>query len=56
MSLSEPEVLTHTPWQIMKVQIQPHWIVVHIGPDSSFEYPQHMFWLRNKKSNFSTYS
>ena len=20
--------------------------------DSSFEYPQHMFWLRNKKSNF----
>ena len=21
--------------------------------DSSFEYPQHMFWLRNKKNNFS---
>ena len=21
--------------------------------DGSFEYPQHMFWLRNKKSNFS---
>ena len=20
--------------------------------DSSFEYPQHMFWLRNKKNNF----
>ena len=20
--------------------------------DGSFEYPQHMFWLRNKKSNF----
>ena len=20
--------------------------------DSSFEYPQHMFWLRNKKDNF----
>ena len=20
--------------------------------DSSFEYPQHMFWLRNKKINF----
>ena len=21
--------------------------------DGSFEYPQHMFWLRNKKNNFS---
>ena len=21
--------------------------------DASFEYPQHMFWLRNKKNNFS---
>ena len=21
--------------------------------DGSFEYPQHMFWLRNKKINFS---
>ena len=21
--------------------------------DGSFEYPQHMFWLRNKKKNFS---
>ena len=21
-------------------------------PDGSFEYPQHMFWLRNKKNNF----
>ena len=21
-------------------------------PDCSFEYPQHMFWLRNKKNNF----
>ena len=20
--------------------------------DGSFEYPQHMFWLRNKKNNF----
>ena len=20
--------------------------------DSSFEYPQHLFWLRNKKNNF----
>ena len=20
--------------------------------DDSFEYPQHMFWLRNKKNNF----
>ena len=20
--------------------------------DGSFEYPQHMFWLRNKKANF----
>ena len=20
--------------------------------DGSFEYPQHMFWLRNKKTNF----
>ena len=22
--------------------------------DGSFEYPQHMFWLRNKKINFSS--
>ena len=21
-------------------------------PDGSFDYPQHMFWLRNKKNNF----
>ena len=21
-------------------------------PDGSFEYPQHMFWFRNKKNNF----
>ena len=21
--------------------------------DGSFEYPQHMFWLRNNKNNFS---
>ena len=21
-------------------------------PDGSFEHPQHMFWLRNKKNNF----
>ena len=24
--------------------------------DSSFEYPQHMFWLRNKESNFQLHS
>ena len=24
--------------------------------DGSFEYPQHMFWLRNKKNNFVTHS
>ena len=23
--------------------------------DGSFEYPQHMFWLRNKKNNFSVH-
>ena len=22
--------------------------------DGSFEYPQHMFWLRNKKNNFQS--
>ena len=25
-------------------------------PDSSFEYPQHMFWLRNKKNNFQLHT
>ena len=24
--------------------------------DSSFEYPQHMFWLRNKKNNFQLHT
>ena len=24
--------------------------------DGSFEYPQHMFWLRNKKNNFQLHS
>ena len=24
--------------------------------DGSFEYPQHMFWLRNKKNNFVIYT
>ena len=24
--------------------------------DGSFEYPQHMFWLRNKKSNFQLHT
>ena len=24
--------------------------------DGSFEYPQHMFWLRNKKINFSVHT
>ena len=24
--------------------------------DSSFEYPQHMFWLRNKKYNFQVHT
>ena len=24
--------------------------------DGSFEYPQHMFWLRNKKINFQLYT
>ena len=24
--------------------------------DGSFEYPQHMFWLRNKKNNFHLHS
>ena len=24
--------------------------------DGSFEYPQHMFWLRNKKINFSLHT
>ena len=23
--------------------------------DGSFEYPQYMFWLRNKKNNFQLY-
>ena len=25
-----------------------------ISWDGSFEYPQHMFWLRNKKNNFQS--
>ena len=24
--------------------------------DGSFEYPQHMFWLRNKKNNFQLHT
>ena len=24
--------------------------------DGSFEYPQHMFWLRNKKNNFQSHT
>ena len=24
--------------------------------DGSFEYPQHMFWLRNKKNNFPVHT
>ena len=24
--------------------------------DSSFEYPQHMFWLRDKKNNFQLHT
>ena len=24
--------------------------------DGSFEYPQHMFWLRNKKNNFQIHT
>ena len=24
--------------------------------DSSFEYPQHMFWLRSKKNNFQLHT
>ena len=24
--------------------------------DSSFEYPQHMFWLRNKKNNYQLHT
>ena len=24
--------------------------------DGAFEYPQHMFWLRNKEINFGTHS
>ena len=24
--------------------------------DNSFEYPQHMFWLRNKKNNFQLHT
>ena len=26
--------------------------LVSFNSDGSFEYPQHMFWLRNKKNNF----
>ena len=25
-------------------------------PDGSFVYPQHMFWLRNKKNNFQLHT
>ena len=25
-------------------------------PDGSFEYPQHMIWLRNKKNNFQLHT
>ena len=27
-------------------------VLKRTGRDGSFEYPQHMFWLRNKKNNF----
>ena len=27
-------------------------IIIISHRDGSFEYPQHMFWLRNKKNNF----
>ena len=28
----------------------------HPDRDGSFEYPQHMFWLRNKKNNFQLHT
>ena len=28
----------------------------HSHRDSSFEYPQHMFWLRNMKNNFQFFT
>ena len=33
---------------------QASWVLKKIMPhlDSSFEHPQHMFWLKNKKINF----
>ena len=30
---------------VLKRKLMSHW-------DSSFEYPQHMFWMMNKKINF----